>query len=405
MTDVSADSRVYRRLLGIGLWRRLTVTSGFQRLSVAMAPIALVLAGHSATGSFSVGALMASAYTFADGFASPLSGRLMDRIELRRGVSLEMGAAGLLLMALAGLAAIRAPGPALIVMSAVAGVAPAGVMGGLRAYLQRIVPADLRERAFALDATLLELEWMCAPALVAAVGFIGAPVLAIVLMALAAFGALGSARLLAPQPPSGEASAGGAWRNPKALPTYFVSAVMGYAEGTINVALAPLMPAVGARPATAGLLIALLSLSSAVGGFGYAAYEGRRPGNPERRSNIAILLLGVCTAFVAFAPSVGLVAVAVAACGLWIAPLLTMRNLILGRLLPASQLSEGFSTLSAVGQIGYGISGVVTGIVLGSTGARVCFVIAAAFTVVSGVAVMLLGRFRPTFQRDPSSAM
>ena len=149
MTDVSADSRVYRRLLGIGLWRRLTVTSGFQRLSVAMAPIALVLA-HSATGSFSVGALMASAYTFADGFASPLSGRLMDRIELRRGVSLEMGAARLPPMALAGLAAIRAPGAALIVVSALAGVAPAGVMGGLRAYLQRIVPADLRERAFAL---------------------------------------------------------------------------------------------------------------------------------------------------------------------------------------------------------------------------------------------------------------
>lgn len=394
MTETRTDSRAYRRLLGNRLWRRLTLTSGFQRLSVAMAPIALVLAGHSATGSFRVGALMASAYTFADGFASPLSGRLMDRVELRRGVSVEMGAAGVLLMALAGLAAIRSPGPALIVVSGLAGVVPAGVMGGLRAYLQRTIPADVRERAFALDATLLELEWMFAPALVALTGFLGAPVLAIVLMAVTSFGALGGARLLAPQPPSGHASAGGAWRNLKALPTYFVSAVMGYAEGTINVALAPLMPAVGARPATAGLLIALLSLASAVGGFGYAAYGGRRPGDPERRSNVAILLLGLCTALVALAPSIALVTLAVAACGLWIAPLLTMRNLVLSKLLPTSQLSEGFSTLSAAGQIGYAISGIATGIVLGFASARICFIIAAALTIVSGGAVSLLHRPR-----------
>jgi MFS family permease len=392
MPETLADSEPYRRLLGNRLWRRLTLTSGFQRLSVAMAPIALVLAGHATTGSFQVGALMASAYTFADGFSSPLLGRLMDRVELRRGVSVEMGAAGVLLVVLAGLAAIRSPGPVLIVTSGLAGVVPAGVMGGLRAYLQRIVPADARERAFALDATLLELEWMFAPALVAITGFLGAPVLAIVLMALTAFGALGGARLLAPQPPSGQAAAGGAWRNPKALPTYFVSAIMGYAEGTINVALAPLMPAVGARSATAGLLIALLSLASALGGFGYAAYSDRRPGNPERRSNVVILLLGLCTALIAFAPSISLVTLAVAACGLWIAPLLTMRNLVLSKLLPTTQLSEGFSTLSAAGQIGYGISGIVTGIVLGFASARMCFTIAAVLTIASGVAVSLMHR-------------
>jgi hypothetical protein len=51
-------------------------------------------------------------------------------------------------------------------MSGLAGAAPAGVMGGLRAYLQRIIPDDLRERAIAPDATLLEPEWMFAPALV-----------------------------------------------------------------------------------------------------------------------------------------------------------------------------------------------------------------------------------------------
>jgi MFS family permease len=397
--DQPAEHGAYRQLLASATWRRFTLTAGFQRLSVAMAPLALVLAGHGAMGSFRVGALMASAYTFADGIASPWSGRLIDRVELRRGVSVELGAAALILAALAGLTAGRAPAPVLIVLSGLAGAAPAGVMGGLRAYLQRIVPADLRDRAFALDATLLELEWMFAPALVAITGYLGAPVLAIVLMALAGFGALGGARLLDPQKPTGRvAGASGAWRSRKALPTYFVSVVMGYAEGTINIALAPLMLAVAARPATAGLLIAVLSLASAVGGFAYAAFDGHCPGDTEQRANLALLALGLCAILIAVAPSLIFLTLAVAACGLWFAPLVTMRNLILGRLLPASQLSEGFSTLSAAGQMGYGASGIATGIVLGFAGVRACFIVAAAVTVTSGAGAWLLHQHRRASQ-------
>ncbi len=390
VNDRGARQGEYRRLLHSGAWRRFTLTAGLQRLSVAMAPLALVLAGHGAIGSFRVGALMASAYTFADGTTSPWSGRLIDRVELRRGVSVELGAAAVVLAALAGLAAGRAPGLVLIALSGLAGAAPAGVMGGLRAFLQRITPDDLRDRAFALDATLLELEWMFAPALVAITGYLGAPVLAIVLMALAAFGALGGARLLSPQQPAEHPpGASGAWRNRRALPAYYLSAVMGYAEGTINIALAPLMPTVGARPATAGLLIALLSLASAAGGFAYAASAEHLPGSKNQRANVMLMSLGLCAILIAGSPSLIVLVVAVAACGLWFAPLNTLRTLILGDLLPASQLSEGFSTLSAAMQIGYGLSGIVTGAVLGLAGPRACFIIAAAITVISGAGAWL----------------
>ncbi len=268
-------------------------------------------------------------------------------------------------------------------------------MGGLRAYLRQIVPDDLQERAFALDATLLELEWMLAPALVALTGFFGAPVLAVVLMALAAFGALGAARTLNPQqPPKPTAGTGGAWRNRTVLPVYFLSAVMGYAEGTINIALAPLMAAVGSRPAMAGLLIALLSLASAAGGFAYAASAAHLPGDQDQRANAALVALGLCSVLIAVSPSPIVLVLAVAACGIWFAPLNTLRTLILGKLLPDSQLSEGFSTLSAAMQAGYGTSGVVTGAVLGLAGVRVCFLVAAAITFASGLGTWLLDHHR-----------
>ena len=401
MTGAPAQAGAYRQLLASAAWRRFTLTAGFQRLSVAMAPIALVLAGHGAIGSFRAGALMASSYTFADAIASPWLGRFIDRVELRRGLSVELAAAAVLLSVLAGLIAERAPAPALIALSALAGAAPSGVMGGLRAYLQHIVPENLRERAFALDATLLELEWMLAPALVAITGFLGAPALALVLMALAAFGALGEARMLDPQPPSGPSSgASGAWRDRGVLPVYLLSAVMGYAEGTINIALAPLMPAVGSRPATAALLIAFLSLTSAAGGFAYGAFPARLPGDKAQHANVALIALGLCSILIVVSPSLILLVIAVGVCGFWFAPLNTLRTLILGDLLPASQLAEGFSTLSAAMQLGYGISGLVTGAVLGLAGARACFIISAAITVISGLGAWSLHHHRGS--HDPA---
>ncbi len=388
--EAADKTRTYRRLFAITGFRRFILTTAFQRVSIAMAPVALVLAGHAALGSFRIGALMASTYTFSNGIASPLLGRLIDRVELRRGMSIGLGAATVILLALAGLASSHAPALVLIVLSGLAGAAPAGVMGGMRAYLLRIIPDELRERAFALDSTLLELEWMTAPALVAVTGFLGVPVLAIALMAVATLGALGGTRLLGEQQPS-ERPPGmsGAWRNRKALPVYFLNAVLSYADGTINIALAPLLIVVGSRPATAGLLIALLSATSAVGGAGYATFVARRPGDLDQRANAGLLALGLCVVLIATAPSLIVLTIAIAICGVWFAPIVGMRNLILGKLLPESQLAEGFSTLAAAGAFGYGLSGVATGIVLGFAGARACFALAAAITVTSALAAGL----------------
>ncbi len=392
--EAGTKTRAYRRLFAMAGFRQFILTTAFQRVSIAMAPVALVLAGHAAAGSFRTGALMASTYTFANGIASPVLGRLIDRVELRRGMSIELCVTTLLLLALTGLASSHAPALSLIALSGLAGAAPAGVMGGMRAYLLRLIPDELQERAFALDSTLLELEWMIAPALVAVTGFLGVPVLAIALMALATLGALGGTRLLDQRQPSERAPGlSGSWRNRKALPVYLLNTVLSYADGTINIALAPLLVIVGSRPATAGLLITLLSATSAVGGAGYATFVARRPGNLDRRANGGLLALGICVILIATAPSLLVLTIAIAVSGVWFAPIVGMRNLILGKLLPESQLSEGFSTVEAAGQFGYGVSGVATGIVLGFAGARACFILAAAITVTSALAALLWHHF------------
>jgi len=51
-----------RALIRRPLWRRWATASGLSRLPVAMVPLAFVLAGQYATGSFAAGALLVSVH-------------------------------------------------------------------------------------------------------------------------------------------------------------------------------------------------------------------------------------------------------------------------------------------------------------------------------------------------------
>jgi len=193
---MTTDSRVaadeapptYRMLLADGVWRRWTLAVAGTRLPIAMAPLALVYIGHVATGSYGVGSVMASAYSFAEAFSAPGTARLLSRSgrDLRRGVALVLGVGALFMLALALFSQLKAPAVLLVVLAALSGGIPSSAQGGMRAMLQQLVPERLREKAFALDATLLEVQWAAAPALVALTVSLGAAPLAVVIMALAA---------------------------------------------------------------------------------------------------------------------------------------------------------------------------------------------------------------------------
>src|ERR671939_41444 len=93
-SDAKAMTRVSNRsLIGDGAWRRWTAASGLSRLPAAMAPLALVIAGQYATGSFADGAVLAGVYAFTEALAAPILGRRLDRRELRSGLRRALGGA------------------------------------------------------------------------------------------------------------------------------------------------------------------------------------------------------------------------------------------------------------------------------------------------------------------------
>jgi hypothetical protein len=381
----------YRSLIGDRAWREWTVAIGLARLPVAMAPLALVVAGRYATGSFADGSLLAGAHAFAESLAAPWQGRWLDRRERRSGLRLAlMGACVALTGLLLGTVG-HAPFAFLLAATIAAAAAPAAVQGGLRAFLPHLV-GERAPLAFALDASMLEVEWLAAPALVALAVLAGLPYLAVAGM-LATTAAALTATCMLPRldarPHAGVPGAGSPWGNPAAIPSYLMSAILGYTEGTVTITLAPLLVALHARAGLAGLLLAGLSASSAIGGVCFGRLSRRLPGGRERQANLLIVGLGLLALPVALAPSAPAAAVAVAAFGLLIAPVNGLRTQLLAESVPATQHSEAFAILYSAMGLGWGASGLIAGVLLRPIGAAGAIAIAAAVAVSGGVATQL----------------
>src|ERR687883_1221207 len=222
------DASTYRDLLADPAWRRWTLVSAISRLPNAVAPLALVIVGRYATGSFADGALLAGAYAFSQALAAPWLGRLLDRRDRRRGLAIALGSTSLALAALLVCVMSRAPLALLLVATIAAGALPSAVQSGLRAFLVDLF-AERAPLAFALDASLIELQWMSGPALVALLALLKLPYLTVAAMLAATLAALLATQLL----PRGEPDLETAerrqspWREPTAARLYVVSVIQG----------------------------------------------------------------------------------------------------------------------------------------------------------------------------------
>jgi hypothetical protein len=386
---VSSDGG-YAGVLRNSGWRRWSLAVALARMPNAMAPIALVLAGHQVTGSYSVGALMAGVYTLAEAVAAPIASRRAAG-QLRRPLLLGLGAGALALGVLLATCLLAAPPSVLVGASGLAGALPAGTQGGFRAMLVTLVPAGLVEPAFALDATLLEVQWLSAPLVVAACALLGMTLASLAVMAVAGSLAFASALAL----PTGDAPvpsrmARPVWRRAAALPGYLASLGLGYTEGTVNVALPPLMPGLHARPATAGLLLALVSATSAVGGFTYAALGGRLSGSGAVRTSVLLAGVGLMALPIAIVPTLTALVAAVAAFGLLLAPLNAARTALIAAELPPADHQEAFAIQYALMSAGVAASGFGLALVISWAGPRTAVAIAGLASVALGV----VGRVR-----------
>ncbi|ROO84560.1 putative MFS family arabinose efflux permease [Actinocorallia herbida] len=366
-------------------------------MSYAVLPLALILLVRDATGSYGAAGLVSGALSATLTVFAPARARLLDRVGARRGLVRLAVPYVLGLGAVVGLALTGSGTGPLVAAAAVAGAfaPPLGpVMRVLWAEILRDEPR-LLQTAYALDSVAEEVVFTAGPLGAAALLALAGPVWAMAAVAgLLAVGAAGfvTAKATAPADPPVPGKEKSPVR-PLSFPglrTLVLSfAGVGLAVGVLDVALPYLADRAGSAEA-GGVLLALLSAGSALGGLWY----GRRAWRSPLTTRFVRLLVVFALAFapLAFGPGPIAAGAVVFVMGLALAPLFTSAYLLLASFTEKSGVSptEANTWVSTANNGGVAAGAALSGILLDPYGVTATF--ALAFAAVAALALVAISR-------------
>ena len=335
------------------------------RLSLGTSSLALLLLVRERTGSYAIAGLVTGAYALAFGLLGPALARLADRVGPVPVLRLTGVVHPLLLLAVVAVAHADLPLAALLVPAVLAGatVPPLGPV--MRALWAARLSGPSLATAYSLESVVVELCFVLGPLLVAALTLLAGTDLPVVASALlASSGALwlsatASVRSTRPTPRSSSASGPLSSRTVQALLVTVLG--VGATFGAVEVAVPAFVEGQGGRAATGGVLLAVWSLGSVVGGLVYGGLHLQA----SHRSQLPVLVT-------AFAVGAGLpllaagtvsLGLALFVWGLTIAPFSACNSVLLGQAAPVGTVTEAFawntSMIFGGAALASGLSGVL----------------------------------------------
>ena len=254
------------------------------RFPLGMTGLAVLLLVRDVTGSYAAAGAVSAAYALAFALVSPARARTADRRGPVRVLLLLAVVNPVALVALVALAAADPPVWALVLLAVVAGgtVPPLGAV--MRALWGVVVPPGALPTAYALEAVVIEVCFVGGPLLVA--GLTGAFGPSAAVLAAAGLSLVGTVwlavtpavRAVRPVPSSPHVLGPLVSRPVRGL--LLAVAAVGAGFGSLEVALPAFVEDAGSRPGIAGVLLAVWSVGSVVGGLVYGAVH---PPTPHRR--------------------------------------------------------------------------------------------------------------------------
>lgn len=379
----------YRALFSIPGFSRLLASSVLGRMPSGMFSLAILLFVRQQTSSFLVAGLAVGAFTLVGALMSPAQGFVVDRIGQTRVLLPAAICQGSLLIAF--LFVVRSGPPAIltVALAALSGAALPPISGCIRALWPAVASdAQTLEAAYALDAITQEVIYTLGPLLVGTVAVLLSPSAALALCALVTVGGtlLFAASPLSRQWQGGvqERTRGGALGS-AGIRIVLVSAILGgLIVGAAEVGLPALAIHVGSH-GSAGMMLALFSIGSMLGGLLYASRSWTA--SVASRYAVVLTFAGLAMAPLAAADSLvaGILLSAIA--GLGVAPMLSCQFSLVGALAPAGSTTEAFTwhRAATVGGIAAGTAlggalveaaGVSTAFALGCGGAALAALLA-----------------------------
>jgi MFS family permease len=409
VTDVQLGTGVpaYLRLLRHGPAARPFAFAALARLTLAMIPLGILILVEHQRQAYAIAGVVSGAYAIGAAVGTPVWGRLMDRCGQVAVLLPTAMTSAALLVGLAIATVSGAPDQALIVIAAGVGLSYPAISPALRSSFRIILPDPRARRvAFALDATSVELAFVCGPLLLSALLVPRIPLLPLlVTAALVAGGGVGYCATGVARRASAAVQRAAAGENSRTTDTGQRMALA--SAGVVAVLTVMLMLSIGfgqldtSMAATSdralggseqvGILFAAIAGGSTVGGLAFGA---RSWSFDERRAiPVLLCLFGLFLALLAGLLSVGSVSLLILLpvlflTGLTIAPTLIMQQSRLDHLAPSHRLNEAQAFLSASNTTGAALGTAIAGIVIDAAGLSWSFggaALAALFA--AGVAV------------------
>ena len=368
------------------------VASTVGRLSLGMTTFALLLLVRETSGSDAAAGLASGAYALSFGLVGPVLARVADRVGPVRVLRALAVVHPLLLVVVVLASRAAAPVPWLLVPVVLAGATVPPVGPVMRALWASVLDGRSIVTAYSLESVVVELCFVLGPLLVTVLGLLGgasAPVLASALLAGAGAAWLSAtARVRDVRPARREAAnRSGPLSSPTVRALLLTVLGVGASFGAVEVAVPAFVEGQGGRAASAGVLLAVWSTGSIVGGLLYGGLHLRAA--PSQQLPVLVAALAVGTAApLAVDGSVSL-GVALFAFGLTIAPVTACNAVLLSAATPTGTVTEVFAWNTSMIFGGAALASVLAGVLVeryGPTGALVLVAGCGALALVAATA-------------------
>lgn len=355
------------------------------RLPIGMWPIGILLHVQQRTGSYMAAGLVAALMTLGRAAGTPVASRLAGRWGARPLLIVTIAGSGLAAAALAGLDLAGLP-----IALATLGYGIPALLSGLftppvqpivrTAYPRVVEPAEL-EYAFSLDAAAQEIIFVAGPVLAFGVAGWAGPAWTLLAgvagQTVGTFWLLRSAVLAEAAPAIERGRAGRVLALPAVLAGTLVGLLLVGANSAVEAAVTAVF---GGEALTGGLLLALYSIASLIGGLAFSHWTS---GKLAQIGWMAVVALGLLLA--PLRPETWWLAVALVVAGLGVAPVFAAVAHRVSSRTAAAQATEAFGWVDSGAIVGASLGFGLAGAAIESGGAGAALWLAAGLALLGSV--------------------
>lgn len=362
---------------------RMVLSQLFARFPFGMLSLAFIIHIQAVTGSYAMAGIVLGAETIGASISGPVLSRMMGHFGIRRviGIATLVTSGALLLITVA-------TDPVwLILLGFLVGLSSPPIQPAARTIYPTITPKRLHERLYSLDATAQEIIWVLGPVLAT---LIAAQAGNITMMyTVVAIQLIGSTFFLLNREVAtmkiqiSRNRVGRVLKNPVVAMVTFVGLLLVGSFSGIEVGSVALF-----EKTTAGLLLAVFSLGSFIGGFTIGA-------RPKTRWSlvqyVSIVLFGYCLVFVS-PENAWWVAGSLFVAGLGVAPALGYLSLTISRTTTGGDTVEAYGWTTTGQLVGFSAGSALAGIAVDAVSPSAALLVSLVFGFATLIAALITAK-------------